>query len=728
MSVDREDAWGQAVQAIADGRHGDPYAVLGPHAREGGYVVRHFAPHASHVDVIDGHGETIAAMERVHPAGLYEAALESLPVSYRFAVQHYGEPYVSDDPYRFPSQLGELDLHLMGEGAHLDLHDKLGAHIIEVDGVRGVQFAVWAPNASRVSVVGSFNDWDGRRNPMRFHPANGVWDTFIPGLAAGDYYKFELLDANGHLLPLKADPFARRCEPPPGNASVVHDDHYPWQDGDWMARRHEALGLNQPMSTYEVHLGSWRRRAQQGNRWLSYRELADELVDYVIEMGFTSIELLPLTEHPFDGSWGYQPIGLFAPTWRFGPPEDFKYLVDRCHQNGISVIMDWVPAHFPRDAHGLGHFDGTALYEHEDPRKGAHADWGTLIFNYGRREVANYLIASALLWIEDYHIDGLRVDAVASMLYLDYSREDGEWLPNEEGGRENLEAVWFLRRLNEVVHQRGGITLAEESTSWPMVSRPVYDGGLGFTYKWNMGWMNDTLAYIGEDPVHRKYHHNKLTFSMVYAFTENFVLPISHDEVVHGKGSVLGRMPGDAWQQFANVRSYYTYMFTHPGKKLLFMGCEFAQGREWNHNQSLDWHQLELPVHAGVQALVKDLNALYRLTPALYEVDFAPEGFRWIECDDADTSVVSFVRYASDGTCVAVVVNFTPVPREEFRVGVPGARAWLEVLNSDAPQYGGGGVTNDSEIVSEAVGWNGFEQSVAVRLPPLGAIVLAPAQ
>ncbi|MDH3280616.1 MAG: 1,4-alpha-glucan branching protein GlgB, partial [Gammaproteobacteria bacterium] len=587
-----------SFDAIVRGEHRDPFSVLGPHVGPEEWWVRSFQPRAQAVDVVDEDGKVVAACQQVHDAGLYEARLPLPRIRYRLRLHDNGGLRVIEDPYRFDSQLGDLDRHLLGEGAHERLYDKLGARPLEVEGVHGVHFAVWAPNARRVSVIGSFNAWDGRCHAMRLHPANGVWDIFIPDVGEGAQYKFQLLGPDGRLLPYKADPFARRMEPPPGNASIVYRSAFRWRDERWVAARPAQTALDKPVTIYEVHLGSWRHHAD-GDRWLSYRELADTLVPYVRDMGYTHIELLPVSEHPFDGSWGYQPIGLFAPTWRFGGPDDFKYLIDCCHLNEIGVIVDWVPAHFPRDEHGLGMFDGTSLYEHADPRQGLQQDWGTLVFNFGRNEVVNYLLANALFWLEEYHIDALRVDAVASMLYLDYSREPGEWVANRYGGNENLEAVAFLRRLNELVHARNGITMAEESTAWPMVSRPVYVGGLGFTYKWNMGWMHDTLRYIHEDPVHRRYHHDKLTFGLLYAFHENFVLPLSHDEVVHGKGSLLARMPGDTWQKFANLRLYYTFMYGHPGKKLVFMGSEFGQGREWNHSASLDWHLLESQLHSG---------------------------------------------------------------------------------------------------------------------------------
>ena len=714
----------EAYAALAAGRHGDPFAVLGVHRVGVARVVRTFQPQAESVSVIDAIGEELVEMDRVHRDGVFAAIMPPRLRHYRFRITTpTGHCYEIEDPYRFPPSLGDLDLYLLGEGSDRKIYDKLGAQVRVLGGVNGTRFAVWAPNATRVSVVGSFNDWDGRRHPMRLHPANGIWEIFIPHVGSGDTYKFELLDRNGRLLPLKTDPFGRFHEAPPGNASIVFDSRYHWGDGGWMGRRTMTPALDQPVSIYEVHLGSWRRNPDEGNRYLSYRELADDLVAYVVDMGFTHIELLPVSEHPFDGSWGYQPIGMYAPTQRFGTPDDFRYFVDCCHAAGISVIVDWVPAHFPQDEHGLKRFDGTALYEHADPRKGAHADWGTLIFNFGRREVVNYLIGSALYWVDEYHIDGLRVDAVASMLYLDYSREDGEWLPNEFGGNENLEAVEFLKRLNTELHAHGATTFAEESTAWPGVSRPVESGGLGFTYKWNMGWMNDTLAYMGEDPIHRRYHHDKMTFGLVYAFNENFVLPLSHDEVVHGKRSLIGRMPGDDWQRFANLRAYLAGMYAHPGKKLLFMGSELAQHREWSHDRSLDWHLLEHAPHRGVQALIRDLNALYRSTPSLYEIDFTDAGFEWISWDDRDNSVLIWLRRDTSGNFVICVSNLTPIVRHDFRIGVPQRGVYRELLNSDKLEYGGSGVRND-DVTAEAHGSHGREHSFVLTLPPLSTVFL----
>ncbi len=715
------------LQALAEGQHNNPFAVLGIHRSRGRRLVRTLQPQAKAVSLIDSKGNVLTPMDRVHEHGIFAADMPPRIRNYRLRVElPDGGCYDVEDAYRFPSTLGEIDLYLLGEGSHQNIYSILGAHCIQLSGVKGTRFAVWAPNASRVSVVGDFNDWDGRRHVMRLHPANGIWEIFVPDIRSGRKYKFELLDANNKLLPLKTDPLAHFFEAPPGNASIVYKSNYQWSDTEWMQRRSVEPALDQPMSIYEVHLGSWRRKPDQDMRSLTYRELADELVEYVVDMRFTHIELLPVSEHPFDGSWGYQPIGLYAPTQRFGEPDDFRYLVDRCHRAGISVIIDWVPAHFPKDDHGLSRFDGSALYEHEDPRKGEHADWGTLIFNYGRREVVNYLIGSALYWIEEFHVDALRVDAVASMLYLDYSRNDGEWIPNERGGNENLEAIEFLRRLNHEVHARGATTFAEESTAWPGVSHPTYTGGLGFTYKWNMGWMNDTLSYMCEDSVHRKHHHDKMTFGLVYAFNENFVLPLSHDEVVHGKRSLLGRMPGDEWQRFANLRAYYATMFCQPGKKLLFMGAELAQYDEWNHDGSLHWHLLQYPLHQGVQNLVRDLNALLLELPALHQIDFSPDGFEWIDWHDRDNSILSWLRRDREGNFVLCVTNFTPVIRYDYRLGVPEAGTYEEILNTNAEIYGGTNVGNAGRIESERVSMHNRPHSLKLTLPPLAALILRP--
>jgi 1,4-alpha-glucan branching enzyme len=709
-------------ESLVDGRHNNPFRILGLQRSGRGRVVRTLLPAAKAVDLVEHNGNKLATMRRIHDGGLFEATMPPRKRSYALRVTwESGETQVIEDPYRFPSTLGELDLYLLGEGSDAYIYQKLGAHPRTIGGVAGTRFAVWAPNASRVSVVGDFNAWDGRRHVMRLHPGNGIWEIFLPGVGNGALYKYEISDADGKLLPLKADPYGTLHEPPPGNSSIVFESHYDWQDKTWMADRQRAPRLDLPTSIYEVHLGSWRRK--EDGSYLGYRDFANELVPYVVDMGFTHIELLPVTEHPFDGSWGYQPIGMFAPTQRFGSPDDFRHFVDTCHEHGIGVIMDWVPAHFPNDEHGLKRFDGTALYEHADPRKGEHADWGTLIFNYGRREVVNYLVGNALYWIDEFHIDALRVDAVASMLYLDYSREDGEWIPNEHGGNENLEAVEFLKRLNIELHAHGATSYAEESTAWPAVSRPVDAGGLGFTYKWNMGWMNDSLLYMSEDPVHRKFHHDKMTFGLVYAFTENFVLPLSHDEVVHGKRSILGRMPGDRWQQFANLRAYYGTMFAHPGKKLLFMGNEIAQNREWNHDQSLDWHELAEPGHEGVQRLLRDLNKLYATTPALYEIDFNEAGFEWIDYNDRDNSILSWLRRDSSGKYVVCITNLTPMVRESYRLGVPDEGTYRILLSTDAEQYGGSGIGAET-CVSNKEGQHGRPYSIDLTLPSLATLFL----
>jgi len=624
--------------------------------------------------------------------------------------------------------LSELDLHLFNEGTHCNIHEKLGAHAATFDGVQGLHFAVWAPNARGVRVVGDFNGWQGGASVMQPVGRSGIWAVFVPGLGMGEKYKYEISGADGGVT-LKADPYATRFEVPPRSASIAWDaSGYQWHDDEWMrTRAHNGHLIDRPVSTYEVHLGSWRRTLD--NQLLSYRDIADQLVAYVTDMGFTHVELMPVMEHPFAGSWGYQVTGFYAPTSRFGLPEDFKYFVDRCHQAGIGVILDWVPGHFPKDGYGLIRFDGTALYEHQDPRKGEHQEWGTLVFNYGRHEVRSFLLANALFWLDQYHVDGLRVDAVASMLYLDYSRQQGQWVPNRFGGRENLEAIDFLRQLNTLVHERhpGAVTIAEESTAWPAVSRPVYTGGLGFTFKWNMGWMHDMLGYMSRDPVHRKWAHNDITFSMLYAFTENFVLPFSHDEVVHGKRSMLAKMPGDQWQAFANLRALYGFMFGHPGKKLLFMGVEFGQTREWNHDASLDWDLVQYPPHRGLQRLVADLNRLYREEPSLTEQDVVPEGFNWIDCNDHDNSTLSFLRRGRDPShFTAFVLNFTPVTRHAYRVGVPAAGRYRELLNTDSAIYGGSNTGNAGGATAEPVPAHGYPYSLSLTIPPLACVVFKP--
>ncbi|MBI3567947.1 MAG: 1,4-alpha-glucan branching protein GlgB [Gemmatimonadetes bacterium] len=715
----------RAVEAIVAGRHRDPFAVLGIHEAGTRFVVRAFVPGAETLDVVDYDGALLATLACTHPAGLFEGMLARRE-PYRLRATRGRETWTTDDAYAFGPVLGPMDDWLMGEGTHANLYDRLGAHVMVHEGVSGVHFAVWAPNAKRVSVVGDFNVWDGRRHTMRLRFGTGVWEIFVPGIGEGTFYKYEVVGANGDLLPLKSDPVGFSAELRPSTASVVRDTtRFAWTDAAWMAARGGHDARRAPMSVYEVHAGSWRR-AEDG-RWLTYDELADTLVPYVKEMGFTHVELMPVNEHPLDASWGYQPIGLFAPTSRFGEPVAFARFIDRCHAAGIGVIIDWVPAHFPVDEHGLARFDGTALYEHEDPRLGFHPDWNTAIFNFGRREVVNYLIANALFWLDRYHVDGLRVDAVASMLYLDYSRKDGEWLPNRHGGRENLEAVDFLRRLNEVVYARhpGAITLAEESTAWPGVSQPTYNGGLGFGFKWNMGWMHDTLKYMAEDPVHRSWHHDKMTFGMMYAYTENFVLPLSHDEVVHGKRSLLDRMPGDAWQRFAALRAYYAFMWAYPGKKLLFMGGEFAQGREWDFDGQLDWGLLGVDWHRGAQALVRDCNRLYRAERALHERDCEPEGFRWLVVDDAPNSVYAWTRYGGEGArAVVSISNFTPVPRVGYRLGLPFGGRWREVLNTDASAFGGSNMGNAGGVQGSRAPSHGLPWSTTLTLPPLATLWL----
>jgi 1,4-alpha-glucan branching enzyme len=721
-----------AFDALAAARHADPFAVLGPHVENGRLAIRTLMPHAEGV-AVRRHGRPTTDMAKQHPAGIYEAVLddESQIVDYRLDVRYPGGHVVEvDDPYRFGRVLSDYDVYLFGEGKHTRIYDKLGAHPLSIGASTGVHFAVWAPNATRVSVVGDFNGWDGRIHPMRLLGASGIWEIFIPAATVGHRYKFEIRTARGHVI-LKSDPFGRAFEVPPLSASIVCRPEYEWRDAEWMSTRADhGSWFDRPMATYEVHLGSWARVPDEGNRYLTYTELAERLIPYVKEMGYTHIELLPVMEHPFSGSWGYQVIGLFAPTSRFGSPSDFKGFVDACHRAGIGVILDWVPGHFPRDAHGLARFDGTALFEHADPRQGEHRDWGTLIFNYGRNEVRNYLLANALFWLHEYHIDGLRVDAVASMLYLDYSRKAGEWIPNRFGGRENLEAIDFIRELNTLTHGEaaGSITVAEESTAWPSVSRPTYLGGLGFTYKWNMGWMNDILEYVKKDAIYRRYEHRYITFSLLYAFTENFILPFSHDEVVHGKGSMFGKIPGDDWQKAATLRALYGYMYAHPGKKLMFMGMEFGQGGEWDYDHSLDWHLLEYPLHAGIRQFVQDLNRTYRSEPALHELDFDAAGFAWIDCNDNENSVVSLIRRAKDQTeYVVAIANFTPVQRDGYRIGVPDAGAYAELINSDAEAYGGAGAGNRGIVFAEAVPSHGHAYSLRLTLPALSCLLLKPA-
>jgi len=723
------------IEHILHAEHSDPFHVLGAHpvkvGRKPAVAIRAFLPDAAQVWAVRDAGAV--ALARIHADGFFEAVFpgESQVFPYRLRARNAGgHEWEFDDPYRFPPSLSDFDLHLLSEGTHFDAYEKLGAHLREIEGVRGVVFAVWAPDARRVSVVGDFNNWDGRRHPLRIRGGSGIWEIFLPGLGEGEIYKYEIKSRHNSFLGLKADPFAFYSELRPKTASVVYSfNRYTWHDEAWMKERPRRQALHAPLAIYEVHPGSWMRAPEEDNRLLNYRELAERLVDYVLKMGFTHVELLPVMEHPLDESWGYQTTGYFAPTSRHGTPEDFMYFVDYCHQHGVGVILDWAPAHFPGDAHGLAYFDGTFLYDHADPRRGEHQDWGTRVFNYARTEVRSFLWNSALFWLEKYHVDGLRVDAVASMLYLDYSRQPGEWLPNRYGGHEDLEAIDFLKRINEIVHQEhpGVLTIAEESTAWGGVSRPTYLGGLGFSLKWNMGWMHDTLLYFSKDPIHRRYHHNNLTFSLLYAFTENFVLVLSHDEVVHGKRSLLSKMPGDTWQQFANLRALYAFLYAHPGKKMLFMGGEFGQWIEWNPHQSLDWHLLQYEPHHKLQQLVADLNRLYRLEPALHEVDFEHTGFEWVDFHDADNSVIVFLRRArARDEHVVVACNFTPVPRSGYRIGVPEACFYREILNTDATAYGGSGITNSPGFYAMYEPWHNQLFCLELTLPPLGVVILKP--
>lgn len=706
---------------ISEAIHHDPFSILGRHTKNKQSGIKVYLPYAESVS-ITGQGE----LQRVIGSDFFEGLLTSSKPLKHYeltGIDKEGHPFKFYDPYDFPTQLPEFDQHLFAEGKHWHIYQKLGAHPQTIDGIDGIYFAVWAPNAQRVSVIGDFNHWDGRCNPMRCLGGSGIWEIFMPNLDAVCLYKFEILNRETHEILTKVDPYGQEFEFRPQKASIVRQNPaYQWQDDRWMKLRIESDWLHAPMSIYEVHLGSWRRDLR-GN-FLNYRELATQLVDYVKELGFTHIELLPITEHPLDMSWGYQTTGYFAPSSRHGSPDDFRYFVDYCHQHDLGIILDWVPAHFPKDSFALARFDGSPLYEHEDPRKGEHRDWGTLIYNYGRNEVKNFLLASAMFWLEEFHLDGLRVDAVASMLYLDYSREEGDWIPNMYGGNENLEAIDFLRDLNSVTHEQhpGTVVMAEESTSWPQVTRPTWTGGLGFSMKWNMGWMHDILAYISVDSVHRSHHHDQLTFGMLYAFTENFVLPFSHDEVVHGKGSLLSKMPGDEWQKFANLRLLYSFMFTYPGKKLLFQGCEFAQGAEWNFNQALDWFQLDYPQHQGVQTLIKDLNKLYTEHPALFQHDFENEGFEWIDCHDVQQSIISYRRKTIDEDLI-VILNFTPVPREDYRIGVPVEGNYVEIFNSDSIYYGGSNIGN-GQVLTKSESWMNHPYSITLTLPPLAAVVL----
>ncbi len=722
-----------AVAAICGAYHGAPFDVLGIHPIEvkgkPAVAIRAFLPQAQEV-AVNPAGEEARPMTKIHPDGFFEALFPEREevFGYTLTVTTEETSHEMQDPYRFPPILSDFDLHLFSEGNHYRIYHRLGAHLCQVEGVDGVSFAVWAPNAERVSVVGRFNQWDGRRHPMRPRGATGIWELFIPNLGEWELYKYEIRSGQQGYIVGKADPVGFASELRPKTASLVFDvDSYSWDDSEWMDSRKTTNSLDAPISIYEVHLGSWRR-SSEGN-WLTYRDLAEELIAYVKEMGYTHIELLPITEHPFDGSWGYQTTGYFCPTSRFGTADELMFLIDRCHQVGIGVILDWVPAHFPKDEIGLGFFDGTHLYEHADPRKGEHKDWGTLVFNYDRAEIRDFLLSSALFWLDKYHMDGLRVDAVASMLYLDYSREEGEWIPNEFGGRENLGAISFLKRFNTVIHQEypDVLTFAEESTSWPMVSRPTYLGGLGFDLKWNMGWMHDMLLYMSKDPIHRRYNHDNLTFSLLYAFSENFILPLSHDEVVHLKGSMVGKMPGDDWQKFANLRALYAYMFAHPGKKLNFMGGEVGQWSEWNCEASVDWALLQREPHRQLQNFVRDLNHTYTTEPALYQIDFDWNGFEWIDFRDVDQSIISFIRKGENGVApIIVIANFTPIPRLGYRVGLPQLGSYHELLNSDATQYGGSGLDNRGGITADETTWQGQPYSALLTLPPLAVLYLQP--
>ncbi len=716
------------AQALVRAEHTNPFSILGPHEDGEGLIVRTYQPNAIRIELLSAEtGESLGEMDQPQVPGLFMARLP-VKQKYRFRIRWAGGIQETEDPYSFGMLLGEMDLYLFAEGNHRELGQCLGAQLMTIDGVPGVRFAVWAPNARRVSVVGNFNSWDGRRHPMRLRHPTGVWELFIPRLQAGEIYKYEILGQHGK-LPLKADPFALRTQAPPDTGSVVADPlNYSWSDHEWMEQRQKRHAHTAPLSIYELHVGSWQKEGGPEGRALNWHELADRLIPYVKDLGFTHIELMPIMEHPFGGSWGYQLLSQFAPSARYGSPHDFAAFIDACHRAEIGVILDWVPAHFPTDEHGLARFDGTALFEYQHPFEGFHQDWDTYIYNLGRTEVHGYMLASGLHWLRHFHVDGLRVDAVASMLYRDYSRKHDEWIPNRYGGRENLEAIDFLRHLNDVVATEapGALVIAEESTAWPGVSQPTREGGLGFSYKWNMGWMHDSLKYISEDSINRRYHHNLVTFGLDYAFSEQFVLPISHDEVVHGKRSLLDKMPGDRWQKFANLRLYLSFMWTHPGKKLLFMGCEIGEWREWNHDAELDWYLLRYNEHKGVQTLVKDLNNLYRNEPALHQWDGRADGFQWLIGDDRDNSVFAWLRSGEDGMPVLAVHNCTPIPRNGYRVGVPMNGVWSVLLNSDAEHYSGSNAGSQSEVNAEDVVSHGEAQSLSLDLPPLGTLILRP--
>ena len=722
------------VLRVINVEHPDPFCVLGMHLveAENALAVRAFFPNAKEISVIELNSNNRFKMEKIHDSGFFEALIKDRNVFFKYNLEvtdYENNVFTTYDPYSFLPVISDFDLHLFNEGNNYKLYEKMGAHLMSIDGIEGTFFAVWAPCAKRVSVVGNFNQWDGRKHMMRSRGPSGVWEIFVPGLGQGEIYKYEIKTPHNDIY-LKADPYGFYSELRPSTASIVYDlDKYEWNDREWIYNRDHSISFEKPISIYEVHLGSWQRVSNEENGFFTYRELADRLIDYVKYMGYTHIELLPVSEHPFDGSWGYQITGYYAATSRYGEPSDFMYFVDKCHQNGIGVLMDWVPAHFPKDGHGLARFDGTALYEHYDMKQGEHPDWGTHIFNFGRLEVKNFLIANAMFWFDKYHIDGLRVDAVASMLYLDYGKKDGEWIPNRWGGNENVDAIEFIRHLNSTVYGYfpGILMIAEESTSWALVSKPPYVGGLGFTYKWNMGWMNDFLKYMSMDSIYRKYNQNLITFSSMYAFSENFILVLSHDEVVHGKCSMIEKMPGDYWQKFAGLRASYAYLYGHPGKKLMFMGGEFAQFIEWNYKQSLDWFLLDYDMHKKMQDYVRDLNALYKNEKALYEVDFSYEGFEWIDCNDTEHSIISFMRKGKDWrNSLVFICNFTPMAHEDYRIGAPFDTVYDEIFNSDWEKYGGSNVGNYSEIQAIKEGYHEKPYSIRLRIPPLATVILKP--